>query len=76
MDAPDGLGADPFGPLDADCEVAAIDTLETAPSEAELLEFLASDLDPVPVDPVFRERLREQLWSMVETAGAKGSGEV
>ena len=27
--------------------------------EGELLEFLASDLDPIPVDPVFREQLRE-----------------
>ena len=38
-----------------------------------LLEFLASDLDPVPVNPEFRERLREELWEMVLDEGrAKG----
>ena len=36
-----------------------------AEGDPELLEFLASDLDPVPVDPEFRERLREELWEMV-----------
>ena len=35
-------------------------------SEGDLLEFLAADLDPVPADPVFREDLRERLWSLVQ----------
>ena len=33
--------------------------------EHELLEFLAADLDPVPADPAFRERLRDELWEVV-----------
>ncbi len=41
--------------------------MDDAADDAELLEFLAADLDPVPADPVFRERLREQLWEMVVT---------
>ena len=44
-----------------------------AEGDPELLEFLASDLDPVPVNPEFRERLREELWEMVLDEGrAKG----
>jgi len=38
---------------------------DSAAENQELREFLASDLDPVPADPVFRERLREELWEMV-----------
>jgi hypothetical protein len=34
--------------------------------EGDLLEFLAADLDPVPADPMFREDLRERLWSLVQ----------
>lgn len=34
-------------------------------TEEELLDFLAADLDPVPADPVFQEKLREELWEMV-----------
>jgi hypothetical protein len=34
--------------------------------EAELLEFLSTDHDPVPADPVFREELRDQLWALVQ----------
>lgn len=33
--------------------------------ELELLEFLAADLDPVPVDPAFRRQLSDLLWDMV-----------
>ena len=32
----------------------------------ELLDFLAADVDPIPADPAFRERLREELWSLVQ----------
>lgn len=32
---------------------------------AEFAEFLDADDSPVPVDPVFRERLRQQLWGLV-----------
>lgn len=33
--------------------------------DPELLEFLAADVDPVPADPAFRERLRAELWDML-----------
>ena len=33
----------------------------------ELHEFLAADLVEVPVDSVFRERLRRKLWSMIRS---------
>lgn len=39
-------------------------------TEEELLEFLAADLDPVPADPVFQEKLRDELWEMVEDGRA------
>ena len=54
--------------------VAALDEpWGDAEGDPELLEFLASDLDPVPVNPEFRERLREELWEMVLDEGrAKG----
>ncbi|RIL06966.1 MAG: hypothetical protein DCC71_04830 [Proteobacteria bacterium] len=32
---------------------------------AEFAEFLDADDSPVPVDPAFRERLRQQLWGLV-----------
>lgn len=31
----------------------------------EFAEFLEADDGPLPIDPVFRERLREQLWGIV-----------
>jgi len=34
--------------------------------EVELLEFLAADHDPVPVDPAFREQLRDRLWALIQ----------
>ena len=44
------------------------DSFEDAAAEVdelELLDFLAADLDPVPADPAFRERLGDMLWDMV-----------
>jgi len=35
-------------------------------ADEELLEFLEADVDPIPADPEFRERLREQLWGLVQ----------
>jgi len=38
----------------------------------ELREFLEADLVDVPVDPEFKERLRERLWALVqERAGRR-----
>ncbi len=34
--------------------------------EAELLDFLAADHEPVSADPVFREELRDQLWALIQ----------
>jgi hypothetical protein len=34
--------------------------------EGELLEFLAADYDPPSADPAFRERLRNELWELVQ----------
>jgi hypothetical protein len=45
-------------------------TEELEISDEELEEFLACDLDPVAADPVFRERLREQLWMIVQNEGS------
>lgn len=50
-------------PVAGEATFEAALTLDTAAEEAELLDFLAADLDPVEADPVFRERLREDLWN-------------
>ncbi|MFK7894265.1 MAG: hypothetical protein AB8G23_00415 [Myxococcota bacterium] len=52
-------------PVDADRFEFEAELGTEAVSEEELLEFLAADLDPVPADPVFREKLRDDLWEMV-----------
>jgi hypothetical protein len=36
-------------------------------STEELLEFLEADQLPVEADPEFRERLRNELWSLVQS---------
>ena len=36
-------------------------------STEELLEFLEADQLPVEADPEFRERLRSELWSLVQS---------
>jgi len=45
---------------------SAFDEVESDFNDDELLEFLEADADPAAADPEFRERLREQLWGMVE----------
>ena len=35
-------------------------------STEELKEFLEGDLHPNPADPAFQERLRRELWAMVQ----------
>ena len=54
--------------LDADSPGADVIPLHSVASvvddridDTELLDFLAADVDPVPADPAFRERLREEL---------------
>jgi len=41
----------------------------------ELREFLEADLVDVPVDPGFKERLREKLWALVKERARERSGE-
>ena len=43
--------------------------LDDPSPDAELMDFLAADLDPVPADPAFRERLRDELWEMIVEEG-------
>jgi hypothetical protein len=43
-----------------------LDEADAILADDELLEFLEADADPIPADPVFRARLREQLWGMVK----------
>jgi hypothetical protein len=37
----------------------------------EFAEFLEADEGPLPIDPAFRERLREQLWTIVRDRAAE-----
>jgi len=37
----------------------------------EFAEFLEADESPLPIDPAFRERLREQLWQIVRDRAAE-----
>ena len=41
----------------------------------ELREFLEADLLDVPVDPEFKERLRERLWDLVRANAPREGGE-
>ena len=56
-----GILGDPFSDAAVDAAVNADPDVD----ELELLEFLAADLDPVPADPAFRQRLSDLLWDMV-----------
>ncbi len=56
-----GILSDPF----SDAERVVDRDLEPGIDDLEILEFLAADLDPVPADPGFRDRLAETLWEMV-----------
>ena len=38
----------------------------------ELREFLAADRRATPADPAFRERLRDELWTLVQQRGSDG----
>jgi hypothetical protein len=59
-----------WGQNDGFADWAGEAVLDDAVDERELLEFMALDIDPVPADPVFRERLKEELWEMVLNEGA------
>jgi len=38
----------------------------------ELKEFLEGDLLPVKADPAFQERLRQELWALVQERYGRG----
>ncbi len=42
----------------------------------ELQEFLEGDIRPPAADPVFKERLREDLWKMIQQRHVKSPTEV
>lgn len=44
-------------------------------STEELKEFLEGDLKPASADPAFRERLRQELWALVQERYARKDGE-
>lgn len=63
-------GPEPVG--DGQCRAAALDP-DFDP--VEFAEFLEADDSPLPIDPAFRERLREQLWGLVRDRAAEERGQ-
>jgi hypothetical protein len=62
------LPADPLGRLDeAAREAVLLEEIAAEFSTEELLEFLEADQLPVDADPEFRERLRSELWTLVQS---------
>ncbi len=47
-------------------ERQVIDEIASEFSTEELLEFLEADQRPSEADPAFRERLREELWQLLQ----------
>jgi hypothetical protein len=54
-------------------DVEEIEALASDVTAEELREFLAADGLDVPFDPEFKERLREQLWTLVRNRFGRGS---
>lgn len=48
-----------------------IDEAMTDLTEEELREFLHGDLLDVPVDPRFKERLKQRLWKLVQEQASR-----
>lgn len=44
-------------------------------STEELKEFLEGDLQPTQADPAFQERLRQELWAMVQERYGRNPGD-
>lgn len=42
----------------------------------ELQEFLEGDIRPPAADPIFKERLREDLWKMIQGRHGKPPGDL
>lgn len=58
-----------YGQINGVGEAAIEGLLDVSIDETEMLDFLASDLDPIPADPAFREQLKEELWEMIVAEG-------
>lgn len=63
---PGGIGRKPGRGAEATGEAGSIEEIAAEFSTEELLEFLEADALPVAVDPEFRERLRRELWALVQ----------
>ena len=48
-----------------------IDEIAAEFSTEELLEFLEADLLPVEADPEFRDRLKSELWTLLQGLAKK-----
>lgn len=59
------VGEDPHVEMSIKLNAEEIEDLAADVSFEELQAFLAADGLDVPFDPKFKERLREQLWSLV-----------
>ena len=52
-------------------EAGVIDEIAAEFSTEELLEFLEADLLPVEADPEFRDRLKSELWTLLQGLAKK-----
>jgi hypothetical protein len=52
-------------------EAGVIDEIAAEFSTEELLEFLEADLLPVEADPEFRDRLKSELWTLLQGIAKK-----
>ena len=48
-------------------EAVLLEEIAAEFSTEELLEFLEADQLPIEADPEFRERLRSELWTLVQS---------
>jgi hypothetical protein len=68
---PRRLREDEGGTGKAGREADVIEEIAAEFSTEELLEFLEADQLPIEADPEFRERLRSELWHLVQGLVAK-----
>lgn len=56
-------------------ERMVIDEIAAEFTTEELTEFLEGDLSPTQADPVFKEKLRRELWELIQDRyGSSGEG--
>jgi hypothetical protein len=59
------------GAAEATQEAGVIEEIAAEFSTEELLEFLEADVLPIEADPEFRERLRSELWTLLQSLPKK-----